>query len=698
MPYASAPADNGAPPQGAAETTPAAASGKRPIPLPSDGIGSSGWWKGQIAWSEETRTDLLNSLWRRNARAYEDQLDPPRPDGIRVNIEYEKTEQKRHQLFYRLPAIKLRAAPRTVRDAGGSSPDGLKKSIAIFREVLNQIVGPGHANVKPTMDELIFDVLCPSGISACLVGYERHVDGTRPVETGRLIEDPNAAPTPGAVLDLRPKPLIAEVVPMANVVDEQYFVSRISPAELLIPVEFRGSDYSRRADFLGHGFKVPRAWAKARGWALPEGNAGGSSDEAANTDRITELKRQGDSKDLIRCRQIFYFAQRIDPACKHPKKIRRIVFVEGVPDPVVHEDCRDQRWDDSGRLTGGIESLPIKVLTLRYVSDKPFPPSDCSMTKRQSDELAEFRTQQVVHRRKAAPQRWININAVADDKTKQAILDKKHYDDIPTTGRGDELAGEISRPSYPQENWATNHAIADDVNRAWALIDPAPSTTSGTTATEIASVERATATRLSGERERVVGQFYVEIVEALAQLVQLYADREDYVEIVGEDGARVIEAWDRETIKGRYLFSAIPDSSMPPDAQADRDLALNRYNLLANDPFINREQLVRDTIEAYDGDPDRLVRVPDEQIKPEAPRMSLSISGKDLDPLSPQYANVAAVLAAMGIEGLAAAAPAPMADPALDAATGPAAVVDRERLRMAEADNADQRAGGLVGV
>src|SRR3990167_7932837 len=114
---------------------------------------------------------------------------------------------------------------------------------------------------------------------------------------------------------------------------------------------------------------------------------------------------------------------------------------------------------------------------------------------------------------------------------------------------------------------------------------------------------------------------------------------------------------------------------MQPDAAADRDLALNRYNLIINDPFANRQEVLRDTIEAMDGDPDRLTSQP-APAQPEKPKINLAISGKDLDPAAPQYQNVVNVLIAAGIPAI----PAPAAAPASaeDEPIEPAPVVDRE--------------------
>lgn len=639
--------------------------------------------------------------WRQNAKAYCDKLQPPRPGGIRVNIDFEKTEQKRHQLFFRLPALKLRALPRTIRDSqprmgpNGQPLEGrdLKKAIAIFREVLTRLAGPKGAHTKAVMDELIFDLLCPAGIGFSKLGYERF-EGAEPImlPTGAMIPDPQFS-QPGAVLNISLQPpLIPETAPAPNVVSEKYYVARISPANGLIPPEFRQSDYDD-ADWLGYDFPMLSEAARDKGWTIPMGmkESVGSGDD----DRIMPLDKKGQRSGQLRCREIFYYAQRLDPSVKHPNLIRRLVFVHGVKDPVVHEDFKDQRFDPRGRFIGGLRTHPIKVITLRYVSDLAYPPSDCAVTRRPTDELAEFRTIQMIHRRKAGPMRWIDIHGIIDDKIKDQIKRGEYYDTVPTDGDGSRFLGEIAQARYPTDNNLSEDRIMADINRAWALgaNSSGASEKSGTTATEIASIAQATANRLGGEREAVT-QYWCRLVEGLGSLVQLYADHEDYVEILGEDGAKTVEAWTKDTVQGEFLYDAIPNSAMAPDAAADRDLALNRYNLLANDPFANREQLYRDTVEAYDGDPDRLTSQP-QQPPPEKPKVSVSVNGDDLNPAMPQYPNVTALLTATGIPPMA--APAPTAAPSGEP-TGSADVVDRERLRMAAADNADQRAGGLVGM
>lgn len=674
------------------------------LPLSPSGAGSADYWRQQLDWAADIRTQKLNDKllgWRVNAKAYSGTLNSADPFATRVNIEFEKTEQKRHKLLYRLPAIKLKPAARTTRDSydvnpATGEPDpalpvlrDLKKAIAVFREVLTLLIGPKHANLKAVMDQIIFDALCPAGIGFVKLGYERYTMGTVPMQVGF-----DEQPAPGQILGLGAVVKVPRYAPAPNIVSEKYYASRISPARALVPAEFMGSDFTL-ADFLGHDFFVTPDAATKNGWNTDGGDIQGSDKEAVSQDdRIVPLEDTGRKTGLIKCREVFYYPANLGQH-DNPDMIRRLVFVGGKTAPAVHEDFRDQKFDQKGKWIGGLKTLPIKVYTLRYVSDTAYPPSDCTITRKASDELAQFRTQQMKHRVKAVPRSAVNVDAFVNETVKQKFIDGKHYDDIPVSGRTDNVSTPINPPQIPPDNRHSEQEIKNDIDRAWGLVSPVQEG-SASSATEVAAIAQATANRSGGEAETTV-RYVMALVEGIGALVQLYADRGDYVEIVGENGAKSIEAWDKSTIAGEFLYEAEPDSSQAPDAAAERDAALNRYNLVRNDPCINPEQLLRDTLASLDApDVDRLVHPVQPPPPPvqEKPRINVSLKGDDLNPTMPQYANVVAVLTAVGIPAVEQAPHAP--DPSATPTDGssdvtPAPVIDRERLRMAESDNRDQR-------
>jgi hypothetical protein len=321
-------------------------------PLPTDGAGSFVWWKEQLDWSKDV-IDTQLPAWRYHVDAYRAELKPPRKEGVRVNIEFEKTEQKRSQLFFRLPDFRLKPTPRTIRDATLQTPDdpaaasqSLRRAISIFREFLRHLVGPRRANLKAAMREVVFDVLCPSGIGAIKVGYERFTDGTRQIATGQKIPDPTFT-QPGAVLGIAgvaaEPPLMDEMVAMPNVVADDYYGARISPPNLIIPPYFRGSDYNK-ADYLGHWFDLTKADMLRRGWTVPEGT---STTKLGGTDetRLVKLPRESQGTDKVRCAELFFYPQRLNGSVAHPDRIYRIVIAEGATVPVFHGPYKDQEFD-----------------------------------------------------------------------------------------------------------------------------------------------------------------------------------------------------------------------------------------------------------------------------------------------------------------------------------------------------------------
>ncbi len=685
------------------------------LPFPDSGTGSLDYWRGQVEWAAEIRQKKLKQ-WRTNAAAYLGELEPTEVGGIRVNIEFEKTEQKRPQLFFRLPALKLRPTPRTIRDSypvdpmvGQPDPTAppvrdLKKAVAILREVLDHLMGPKGANTKALMDELIFDVLCPSGIAFAKIGYQRFTSGTVPMQVGQQ-PDPNYQ-QPGAILKLRPVPMVPVMGTAPNIVCEQYYASRISPARGLIPPEFMGSDYNK-ADWLAYDFFVTADVAKKNGWAIEGAEIQGSDRNAVDQDdRIIKLDETGRRTGQIQCRELFYYPANLG-LDDNPDRLRRIVFAGGQIDPVVHEDFKDQQFTPRGKWTGGLKTHPIKVLTLRYVSDTAYPPSDCTITRRAADELSEFRSLQMKHRRKAVPRSAVDGSRFINDKMKDKYLENKSFDDIVVDGSPVNIAVPITPPNLPPDQRHSEQEIKNDIDRSWALVSPVQEG-STSTATEIAAKQQAASTRQGGEREQTM-KMWLSIAEGFGGLVQMYADREEFVEIAGEAGAKQIEAWSRATVSGEFLYDTVPDSSLPPDGAADRDQALNWHNLVANDPYFDKEENARQLAEAFGRDPERLVHPPaaPPPPPPEKPKINLAVNGKDLDPSVPQYQNVVNVLLAAGIpaDQLQAAAlhatPPPPGTNTVGPGAGPsppikpAPVIDRERLQL---ENKDHRVGGLVGV
>jgi hypothetical protein len=118
-------------------------------------------------------------------------------------------------------------------------------------------------------------------------------------------------------------------------------------------------------------------------------------------------------------------------------------------------------------------------------------------------------------------------------------------------------------------------------------------------------------------------------VSALGGLIQIFEDDMGYVEIAGQNGAKQMQAWNRLSVPGKFVYSVKPDSAKRLDQQVERKMALDRYQLTANDPFNNRMEGLKDVYAAFGEDPARHLQQPPTP-PPEKPRISLSFKAEDL--------------------------------------------------------------------
>src|SRR6185436_14713094 len=130
--------------------------------------------------------------WNRNLDAYRAQsLDKtPDYDTIVVPRDFENVEQKKSSLFFQIPDVHLT----------GKQP-GLEDAVQIFQSVLNHYLSDDEVNALATMNEVIFDALCPSGLMCSKIGFETFEQGTTHIQTGEREVAP-ATPLPGAILGL----------------------------------------------------------------------------------------------------------------------------------------------------------------------------------------------------------------------------------------------------------------------------------------------------------------------------------------------------------------------------------------------------------------------------------------------------------------------------------------------------------------
>jgi hypothetical protein len=353
----------------------------------------------------------------------------------------------------------------------------------------------------------------------------------------------------------------------------------------------------------------------------------------------------------------------VDPTVGDPDLIRWLVLLEGKV-PIKHQDCPYQDIEE-GRVVGGLRRFPIYPCTLRYASDTPIPPSDCAMSRVIVDELSKGRTQMIEQRDRNVPLRTIAIDKVTPD-AKDRVLKGQTQELIPVEGlqAGEKVIDSVQTASFPDENFNFNNYGERDLQECWALSSQnlGQTGTSGRTATELSIANAATDTRMESERLRVLS-WWTQVVEGLAVLVQRYDDTPQYVNVLGPDGATRLVEWTKQDIQGEYAFHIRPDSARRVDQAAERKFRVDVFNLFANHPRINVDEMIRWMAPTLGLDPQKILNPPPEPQK-EGPRVSVSMAVKGEDLIIP------AVVQILQAQGILPPPPQPQAPPQPGAPAG----------------------------
>lgn len=584
-----------------------------PLPLPGD-LGSEDYWTEEIRQAEARRKKIL-PLWRANIDRYRGAR--PKLTGIgkdeviAVNVDFYNTEQKKAQLFFQSPEIQALALQ-----------PGLDQAAIIVQHVVNYYLGPHEIDAKRLVDDCLFDVLCPSGFAAIKIGYEDR-------KTQVFLPDPPDPMTGQPPVDPLTGQPAGQMVP--KTLWHRYYMEHLPPEKVLLPASFTSGRYEN-APWIGFQFEPDVEDVKKRGVGKD------TLSEITDNDTLVPAEDKEFARVGTVGYEIWYKASLYDPEVKNPELYRRLVMVQRTKkrsSVIIHEDSPYQQFDpETGALTQGMRGNPIHLLSLRSVTDTAYPPSDCAISRPQVDELSLGRSQMVIQRRRNLPIRGFDKNRV-DKQTVDKIVAGEVQALIGFDGPiTDDMIRQISAAAFPRENFTFNDYVQQDVDKCWALGANQQGVTEDTarTATELHLMQGATDTRMAAERERVLA-WYVKAVDKLFALLQIFANEEQIVPIVGKDGMQQLATWDKTTIQGRFAFSVKANSSVRVDASEERDLYLRAYNLLANDPNVNRLELDKLVLPKLNLDPARLLQQPPPP-PPEKPKINFSFRGEDLrDPV-----------------------------------------------------------------
>lgn len=591
-------------------------------------------WKDRLSAAREVTKELVEEGRALVKRVQAKTLKTkPLQHTVVVPLDYASVEQKKATLF-QVPEM---VAEGRRPEAEGAAP--------LFAAVANHVLGPEGVNAGAMLFEVQADVLI-QGYAVTKIGYENVVDGVKPVPSGKKIPDPAFRPPPSVLGLSAPAPLVDEMVPAPNIISETYYWRRISPGFLLAPRDFLGSNFDD-ADWIAWRFSEP----------VPEGVATSYSSEKDDELLLVEPAHGDKKKTQKRCgTEVWYKASRLDPTEKHPDVIRTFKLYDDEPQERAHRMSPFQQWRVNGAPVaqrvpgaelGGMKGFPIHILTLRYLSDCAFPPSDVGMGAGMSDEISTGRTQLLRRRDRSLPQVLYDATRV-DPLVLAKIESNENTGFIGVSGPPGEIFLPLDKGQFGRENFAFNEQAQLDYDKAWAH-----GTHGGTVAPEVSEtatksnqIQASIASRQQLERQREL-EWFVAGATKLMSLYQLFADAQDYVPITGDDGVQRLAPWNKLAIPGPFILKPRPNSHIRLDPEQEFQQDLRFFNLAGNAPEGNRSYMLQRLATKNGMDPMRVLQQPPPKT-PEAGKGSVTLKVEDF--LGPGAPIAAAFAKHIGME------------------------------------------------
>jgi hypothetical protein len=616
-----------------------------------------GFWKAQIGLAVKER-QRHEPWWEANLASYAPTGKDMTPDlygsTINTNRDFTLVERKKADLFYQKPDVTLSPTPLTEQQIPQMDPNtgqpavdpntqqpvmtSAVPALQAHQEIVNELLGMDGVDAVPMVHRALFDVLCTSAIGCTKMGYE---------SVTRDVEEPVTDPTGQPVLDGMGAP-VTQTVPVP--IFERIFWTHFSPKQLVIPHDFRSTDWDR-APFLGFQFTAPlTAGARAK-YKLPPDFKGS---QPSQEQRFDHGGASDPSTGVFNGTELWFRSSLYRDDIQHPEHLTHVVLIDGLDTFALYEDCPDQTLDERGQLTpDSLTGYPIHLLTTRVMTDSSYPPSDCTVIRPLVNELNVFRTQMVQYR-DACGLRWAYNTDVMPPEAVQKFVRAPIGGMIGLPGEayaaGEAAIRELPQGTMPRENFTMNDYIDADIARTTG-VDAAGSgvqdANADQTATE-AQIQQGNANaRLDFERGRVL-QWYTKGVTKFSTLCQRYLPVEQAARIVGPQRAMFWDQW-RKAVPSSLAFTAMPDSALRVDQAVDRRQAQELYTYLANDPYIakGRMKLLERLLRKFHIDPAGIVMPPDPP-KPPPPSLGFAFKGEDL--VGPQAPIVCEIAQQLGIK------------------------------------------------
>lgn len=604
------------------------------------------WWK-RVELARDRR-DREKTKWKAFLKGY---LPPSPTDNqanINSNVHFRDAHLKIAEVYAQFPELQLTPLeplehlvdPATGQPfMGPPGPDGQAKPldgntlaahiVSIKRAVLNKLLGADCANVDLTILECLFDIFAVSGIAFTKICYEADVQDT-PEETpgppGMM---------PGAILGLQEVPGEPQVQMKPVVVNERFRWFRFSPAAGLIPHDYHSTDYDR-APYLGMEFEDRINDRTKKLYNLPP--------DFSTFQQRGELIVDDGHKDpteasanILKGVELWIHASEFDSSIADYDVFDRLVLIEGRRDQVgVYERWKYQTRDpQTGRLTtDSLIGNPIHPITLRVATDMAWIPSDAAFT----DPIVRNENtwlSQTIKMRDSNISRFFHSDAITEAVDKLNRMDVGQGVSIPAEqmmlgidrliapiphleNSQSDVQGQALLRRYREETLGTGANQAGNVNQGQR------------SATETAIVQQNVSVRLKGERNILLKRILAG-VRKFDALVMRYGSP-GYVRIVGQEGAQLLQMFDRQMISGRYAYDAHPDTMTTINAEDLQKKWEHFTNFTAKSPYMNQKALLMEGAESFGYDASKMVQTPPPppEPPPEKPRISFAFNGSDL--------------------------------------------------------------------
>jgi len=472
-------------------------------------------WRGRLAASRKRKDDRVTG-WQQNVRkrigderttsAESTGSLAPNPPVPSINKDWPLTKAKIALLYSQTPEIRLST---TDPNAG--------PIVQQFAAKLNEEIR--KANIGARIEEELADVINASGISAVVLACEKRTE---------MRDMPSVDPMIAGMTGQVP-----EMIPVDTVVDIRYPSRRISPASLLVPADFTGSVYDD-ARWLAYDDNLPWATAKSEfklSDDVKEKVCG--TDKRVNTSNSlnTDVDKFRDN-EVVNFTEVFYWRHYYHEEETSYAALQRVVFVEGLDEPVIDEPYAGQKRTEDGTIVG-ITRNPIQVLALTYISDDCLPPSDSTISRPQVNELEKSRHDFALQRKHAIPQRMFNPSLVSPNA--RAALERGTYQGaFAVSGQFERAIGIVPQANLPQERYELDSIINQEITDEWTVgPNQGGSFASGErSAREAGIVEQNFKTRIGQERAKVERHF-VACAEILGALMALHGNAGIPVELLG---------------------------------------------------------------------------------------------------------------------------------------------------------------------